>query len=56
MHKFISNKDIPDGVASPHPDPLGDWPVLLKLLGQLGLDAEGLVRTLEEIRRVKSRS
>ena len=40
-------KDIPDRVASPHPDPLRDWPILLKLLGQLSLDAEGLVRTLE---------
>ena len=46
---------VPDGVASPHPDPLRDWPILLKLLGQLSLDAEGLVRTLEEKCRVKSR-
>ena len=33
---------VPDGVASPHPDPLGDGPVLLPLLGQLALDAESL--------------
>jgi len=33
---------IPDGVASPHPDPLGDGPVLLALLGELLFDPEGL--------------
>ena len=38
---------VPDGVAGPHAEPLRDGAVLLQLLGQLGLDAEGLVRRLK---------
>merc|ERR550519_2713738 len=33
---------VPDRVAGPHPDPLGDGPVLLALLGKDPLDAERL--------------
>ena len=39
---------VSDGVAGPHAEPLGDGTVLLQLLGQLGLDAERLVRRLQE--------
>merc|ERR1719186_1679878 len=31
---------VADGVSSPHPDPLRDWPILLHFLGQNFLDAE----------------
>nr|AFK38987.1 unknown [Lotus japonicus] len=34
---------IPDGVVSPHADPVRDGPVLPHLLGQLLLDPERLV-------------
>ena len=34
---------VPDGVVGPHADPVGDGAVLALLLGQLLLDAEGLV-------------
>jgi len=33
---------VPDRVAGPHPDPLGDGPVLLALLGQDALHPKGL--------------
>ena len=42
---------VADGVAGPHPDPLRDRPVLLQLLGQLDLDAEGFVGRLKEEKR-----
>ncbi len=38
---------VPDGVARPHADPLGDGTVLLQLLGQLSLNAECLVGRLK---------
>ena len=38
---------VADGVARPHPEPLGDRPVLLQLLGQLALDAERLESGLQ---------
>jgi len=34
---------VPDGVVSPHPDPVRNRPVLPHLLGQLLLDAKSLV-------------
>ena len=43
---------LPDGVASPHPDPLGNGTVLLELLGQLGLDTEGLECALKWKKRL----
>ncbi len=39
---------VPDGVARPHADPLRDGAVLLQLLGQLSLDAHGLVGRLKK--------
>jgi len=38
---------VSDRVAGPHADPLRNRPVLLQLLGELHLDAEGLVGRLE---------
>ena len=38
---------VADGVARPHSDPLGDGAILLKLFGELALDAESLVGRLE---------
>ena len=38
---------VADGVAGPHPDPLRDRSVLLQLLCELDLDAEGLVGRLK---------
>lgn len=37
----------PDGVVSPHADPVRDWPVLAHFLSELLLDAESLVRRLQ---------
>ena len=38
---------VTDGVAGPHSDPLRNGSVLLQLLGELDLDAEGLVGRLK---------
>ena len=38
---------VADGVARPHPEPLGDRSVLLQLLGELALDAERLESGLQ---------
>ena len=39
-------RNLPDGVAGSHPDPLWDWPVLLHGSPELGLDVECLVGRL----------
>ena len=41
-----TKRKLPDSIISPHPDPVGDGPVLLLLLGKLLLNKEGLVRRL----------
>ena len=38
---------VTDGGAGPHSDPLRNGSVLLQLLGELDLDAEGLVGRLK---------
>ena len=38
---------VADGVARPHPEPLGDRSVLLQLLRELSLDAERLESGLQ---------
>ena len=45
---------VADGVASPHPEPLGDRSVLLQLLGQLALDAERLESGLQRKMRLST--
>ena len=44
---FNRSKNLPDGVSSPHPDPIRNGTVLLQLFGQLGLDTKGFVRRLK---------
>ena len=46
-YQKISLALLPDGVASLHSHPLRDWPVLLHLLGQLGLDPKGFMCCLQ---------
>ena len=43
---------VADGVAGAHPEPLGDRPVLLQLLGELALDAERLQSGLQRKMRL----
>ena len=37
---------LPDSVTSSHPDPVGNWTILLQLFCQFGLDTESLVSRL----------
>ena len=47
---------LPDSIVSPHPDPVGDGPVLLLLLGKLLLNKECLVRRLNGVKyRIKQK-
>ena len=39
---------LPDGIISPHSNPVRDRPILFLLLRELFLDDEGLVRRLDE--------
>ena len=55
--KSESDKEYkPDCVVGSHADPVGDWPVLPHLLGQLLLDTEGLVGRLQQHSIIDSKS